>query len=1161
MSILNYNLDKDIFIEASAGTGKTFSIEHIVLRILLEKNIKLKEIVLLTFTKKAANDLRARIIGKISNLIERYESKEKIDFKKDFFCNITTLSKDKVEFLKEQILKQDESMIGTIHSFCQKLILKYPDVSKTGTKFNFQSKTEFARKYESLVLKYSVLNKYKSEDIIPFLDKVFKNNMLYIYDTAMPDLSINYEEEAKSIYLKNINIIKINEFKFTDMDFYNFIDGRSKDPIKKLILNIKELFQFDNFDFDIFYNNLKILSKLNDVIDKIYQSEYPKDLKDLREKNKIIEKVPPIAYELKEIIINIFKDIKTLKKHYIKINLIKINPFIVISKSINHSMIESGNLQLDHLITLVHDFRNEFHIKFKMEYKYLIVDEFQDTDHKQWEIFSSLARDTVRLIVVGDPKQSIYKFRGADIENYSKARESKERKWIIHTLETNFRSTKILGDFYNYVFNKNWFNLETSVNFPLTNIEYNDIKFDKKTQGTLGFLEFEDSKKFYEFTAKIIIEKNLLKNGTVAILSRSNSELKKAGETLTGFGIPWRFKAINWSESREVLETIYLIDGLIDIDKSHKICLTRFWKTEPEQTNLLVNEKEKIREENWFNNLKYKSLNKDWSDFFFKLCNESYLLERLKNESDSERVLYDFLEIWEIMESIAIERNFSLVELRNWIEEEQYNLELSSYSSDEENSIEIVNKREGKSVELITIHSSKGLEFDSVFIPPSKEKTKIDENWALTHFSYKNEISPPLTLCNLDDIDVKQQTLYEENLEFRRLNYVALTRAINNLYIGITYSDNKNGRSYTFPNNFYEEYKRNLNFQLDNNENKFKSEIGDNYEYYDDKIKFNKDKYKYKNIDKESIGLDFKTPEIQSFKNRGFVKKSFTSLSKIGVEIDSFDEEIDLKIGNSIEINKLIEEEIQVKIEEEKLILFPNLDSIRGKKFGTVVHSLFEELDFSEITRYDTIDDFKDKSNEYSNFIFQLKKLSDYRNSENPEGIESDIFLLLKINLEQPLDSTNIKLGNISKEQRLHEENFFLGMAENQEKSEILQKGFLNGSIDLLFEYEKKYYILDWKTNYLGNTESTIKETLKEKMGTKNDSHTYTFQGYIYMLALYNMLKSRGIENPIEKMGGAFFLFVRHREVFFINPPTEEELLNLSKNINEKLLDLGVANV
>ena len=195
MSILNYNLDKDIFIEASAGTGKTFSIEHIVLRILLEKNIKLKEIVLLTFTKKAANDLRARIIGKISNLIERYESKEKIDFKKDFFCNITTLSKDKVEFLKEQILKQDESMIGTIHSFCQKLILKYPDVSKTGTKFNFQSKTEFARKYESLVLKYSVLNKYKSEDIIPFLDKVFKNNMLYIYDTAMPDLSINYEEE------------------------------------------------------------------------------------------------------------------------------------------------------------------------------------------------------------------------------------------------------------------------------------------------------------------------------------------------------------------------------------------------------------------------------------------------------------------------------------------------------------------------------------------------------------------------------------------------------------------------------------------------------------------------------------------------------------------------------------------------------------------------------------------------------------------------------------------------------------------------------------------------------------------------------------------------------------------------------------------------------
>ena len=79
-------------------------------------------------------------------------------------------------------------------------------------------------------------------------------------------------------------------------------------------------------------------------------------------------------------------------------------------------------------------------------------------------------------------------------------------------------------------------------------------------------------------------------------------------------------------------------------------------------------------------------------------------------------------------------------------------------------------------------------------------------------------------------------------------------------------------------------------------------------------------------------------------------------------------------------------------------------------------------------------------------------------------------------------------------------------------------------------------------------------------MGTKNDSHTYTFQGYIYMLALYNLLKSRGIENPIEMVGGAFFLFVRHREVYFITPPTEDEIEKLSNNINDKLLNLGEGN-
>jgi exodeoxyribonuclease V beta subunit len=1151
MSILKYNLDKDVFIEASAGTGKTFSIEHIVLRLLIEKNIKLKEIVLLTFTNKAANDLKTRIIGKISNLIERYESNEPIDFKKDFFCNITALTIDKLSFLKEQILKQDESMIGTIHSFCQKLILKYPDVSKTATKFNFQSKTEFARKYESEVLKYSVLNKFKSEDVVPNLDKVFKNNMQYIYDIALPEMNINYEQEARKIY----NSI-YSQFKNDLLEDYrdillDHIHGRSKNKFTNVLNTLNILVNSEDFNLNSFIRSPPYNSNLDEIVNSIFYNEYP---------SRLYNNATNQDYEIREVIIKLIKDINQIKKCYLKNNLLKNIPLIEISKSINQTMIEAGNLQLDHLITLVYDFKDEFHSKFKMEYKYLIVDEFQDTDHKQWEIFSSLARDTVRLIVVGDPKQSIYKFRGADIENYTKARESKERKWIINKLDTNFRSTKILGNFFNNVFSKNWFNLDTSANFQLSDIEYNEIKFDKKKDGALGFLEFKDNKKFFEFTAKIIIEKDFLNNGTVAILSRSNYELKRAGEILTGFGIPWRFKAINWSVSREVLETTYLIDGLIDIDKSHKICLTRFWKTEPEQTNLLINEKDKIREEHWFNNLKYKSINKDWSDFFFILCNESYLLERLKNESDSERVLYDYLEIWDIMESIAIERNFSLIELRNWIEEEQYNLELSSSSTDEENSNEAVNKREGKSVELITIHSSKGLEFDTVFIPPSKEKSKLNGDWALTHFSYKNDKSPPLSLCNLKDPDVKQQALYEENLEFRRLYYVALTRAISNLYIGITYSDNNNGRSYPFPNNFYNQYIQTLEFKLDKTENKFKTLLGNNYEYYNETVNFNKDKYKYINNDKESIELKFKTPEVQSFRKRGFVKKSFTSLSKTGIEIDSFDEEIVVKSVNPMDISSLIEDEIEIIKEEEKVILFPNLDSIRGKKFGTVVHSLFEELDFAEILRYESIDEFKDNSNEYSNLIFHLKKLSDYRNSENPEEIEKDIFQLFKSNLELTLDPINIKLGNIAKEQRLHEENFFLGMSEKINQIESLQKGFLNGSIDLLFEYDKKYYILDWKTNYLGSTEITIKDTIKEKMGTKNDSHTYTFQGYIYMLALYNLLKSRGIENPIEKMGGAFFLFVRHREVFFISPPTEDEILNLSKNINDKLLNLGEGN-
>jgi exodeoxyribonuclease V beta subunit len=1022
MSIIEYPLNKNLFIEAGAGTGKTFSLEHIVLRILVEKKIPLSKIALLTFTKKAASELKYRIINKISSIVEETKlakSKgETINYNDKYHCDISNLYESDINFLENQILKLDESWIGTIHSFCQKIILKYPNICKTKANLNFTTTTEFERLYKNLLLKEGVIHKYKYKDIETFFDSSFMQNKLFVYGSA----NLSKTKDANGGNLNAIHTI------------------------------------------------------LNETI-------------------------------------------------------------LPLSNSINESMIDSGTLLYDHLIYLVHENRKEIANKIKDLFQYLIVDEFQDTDVLQWEIFSEFAREKLNLIVVGDPKQSIYKFRGADVENYSRAKKDSDFQWKHEVLKNNFRSSPLLIHFFNYIFKNKWFHAESNAKYQLSEINYSEVlpsKLNIDMESNLGFLLFDNNEQFFEFTAKIIIEESLLGKGSVAVLCKSNADLKQVCITLSKYGIPWKFKNILWSDSREVQETIFLLDGILDMEESHKISLTRFWKIDPGLPNTMLRDKESIKDEPWYEKLTQLANLKNWSEFFLTLHTDTYLNERLKDEVDPERVFYDYQEIWERMESIAIERNFSMEELKEWIQEEKYNLELST--SSEKDSEEGSLKREGDYVVLMTIHSSKGLEFTSVFVPPCQQPTRSSNSgdWDLLHWSYNPSISsPPMSLCYSKDEKTKEQTIYEKQLEFRRLYYVAYTRAKANLYLGV-----KNDK---FPNEIFIDYFENeyKNNPYHNNENIKK---------YTQDTKFHATKYVPRQMDTLGIDLNIDTPILTSYLHRGFNKKSFTSLSKKGIELPNLEIQ-----------NETYEKEIQEDDEplDKKASL---LYKIRGSKFGTIVHSLFEELDFKQLISFKNLENYKSNSTEYEIFSKHLKKMPEYANPLLDRSLlEDEMFGLLYSALNTHISEINSNLGSIPKSHILKEEDFFLKVAEG-ENSKQFQTGYLNGSIDMIFEYKELYYIVDWKSNYLGDDPKTIQETMELKMYSGAEGVNYSFQAYVYMIALYNILKSRNISDPLKRIGGAFFIFVRHNVYKFIKTPDQKNLNEIQEKINNKILEVGKIN-
>ena len=410
-------------------------------------------------------------------------------------------------------------------------------------------------------------------------------------------------------------------------------------------------------------------------------------------------------------------------------------------------------------------------LKYQEKFKYILIDEYQDTNHIQYLIIKKLAALYENICIVGDDAQSIYAFRGANIQNILNFKVDYPDLKVVK-LEQNYRSTKNIVNAANSIIEKNQSKISKDI---WTENEAGELISVKKA--------FSDNEEGRMISNLIFEEKNRkqLTNSNFAVLYRTNSQSRSIEEALRRIGVKYKvFGGVSFYQRKEVKDLLAYLRFVVNHNDEQSFRrIINYPKrgiglTSIDKIILTSNEENKSLWEilknasNYFNKRVLKSLipfvdmirsfeifnnNNDAYVSASHIASTSGLLENLYNDKSIE----------------GISRFENIQELLNSIKEFVDNPENSSFNIDkflQEISLMTDQDYDDDSneeyISLMTIHMAKGLEFPVVFVVGVEE-----------------DLFPSQMMI----------TTREDLEEERRLFYVAITRSMNKLYL--TYSNTR----------------------------------------------------------------------------------------------------------------------------------------------------------------------------------------------------------------------------------------------------------------------------------------------------------------------------------------------------------------------------------
>lgn len=507
-------------LEASAGTGKTFSIEHIYVRLVLE-SIEVEQILAVTFTRAAARELKARIRANLEKALQCIRTQE-IAWE---YLEPYLGSEEAVRNLSDAIAGFDRCQIFTIHGFCYRILKEFAFEAKTGAPSNPDEERKVPERLKQAAsdfLANGIDEALLCPEQIAQLTKQFESveqlthQLLHL---GKPDATASFS--ALFAKCKAALHLKVEEKKLLE-DFYALEKNYKVGIQGNFVAQVAALAKLE--DSASFRVLLKERGSLFEFLDP--------------ENRKVRAKEPPFLH---------YPGFFDAARVSIA-PLLKQKPLPVLQAAwqpiAEKILSEEEHQDPDEILAQMKKaVENEaFAARVRQKYEAAIIDEFQDTDAVQWDIFQRLFLEgSLRaLYLVGDPKQSIYRFRKADVYTYLKAHDflGQER---VYQLDTNFRSSKKLIGALNALFARDWLHLpkgnRTLPCHPVKAGAQIDGDFPDE-KGALHFIVAEGEALFDEvFLPFAVSEIERLQSRKCAILVKDRYQAERALDLLKRQGI------------------------------------------------------------------------------------------------------------------------------------------------------------------------------------------------------------------------------------------------------------------------------------------------------------------------------------------------------------------------------------------------------------------------------------------------------------------------------------------------------------------------------------------------------------------------------------------------------------------------------------------------
>lgn len=1178
-------------IEASAGTGKTFTIAGLYLRLLLGHGsaetrhrvpLTVDQILVVTFTEAATAELRDRIRARIHDARIAFARGQSSDPVIQPLLNEFDDHKQAAEILLQAERQMDEAAVYTIHGFCQRMLTQ--NAFESGSRFNNEFVTDESHLKAQVVADYWRRNFYP----LPFtlageIRQLWSSPSALLSDisnylTGAP-LSLSVPAMKGSLAdLHTENLKKIDELKAqwreSQDDFFTLI---SDSDINKRSYTKKSLPTW--------------LEAVNAwAATETTGYDYPDKLEKFAQ-NVLLEKTPKGSAPQHAV----FEAIETFLANPISLKA------PLLAHAIEHCRVMLANaknqkqwLSFDDLLTQLSasidtDESELLAARIRTLYPVAMIDEFQDTDPLQYSIFSRIYLNNPEcgLFMIGDPKQAIYGFRGADIFTYIKARNQVSAHY---TLGTNWRSSADMVQAVNQVFA-----LPDSPFIYDSDIPFLPVKYSpnaEKRIWTMGgqkqpaltyWLQEADDKplpkgeyltRMAEATASQIQtiltqaqqgqaclvngeKQKAVQAGDIAVLVRTGSEGRMIKQALADQGIASVYlsnrDSVFTSSVAQDLQRLLQAVLTPENDRALRASLaSELFALDAASLDALNNDE--VVWENAVN--EFKEYRKLWVQrgvlpMLRAVISKRHIAERLLEEGatsqgeNGERVLTDLMHIGELLQQASNELDSDHGLLR-WLAQSISDAENGLGGSDDQ--IQRL-ESERNLVQIVTIHKSKGLEYDLVFLPFVFSYREASE---AKYYDAAND----RTVLDITGNDASMKQADKERLaEDLRLIYVALTRAVYACFIGA--SPLRNGRSTKEPTGVHRSA---IGYLIQNGQEGGINDLHQGLTQQQDELDCvvvadPPQQLEEKYVAPQEEIYDLSAKELQNPIDRNWRITSYSGLVKQGshhVEHDATIEITGFDIDSSEE-----QDEADLVEPERSIFTFP-----RGARPGTFLHSLFEEIEFTQPAT----------TAENTQIILGLME-SEQLDEEWLPILQQ----LIDTVLATPLDGKSLLLNQKAPSQRLVEMEFLLPIEvlSAPALNRVIQRhdplsakagdlgfqtvqGMLKGFIDLVFEHQGKYYVLDWKSNHLGDDVTHYHgEALKSAMA----EHRYDLQYQIYALALHRFLRSRLANYQYEQhFGGVYYLFLRGMDGqsdhgIFAAKPTLEFLQEMDRLIDGQALE------